>query len=199
MSTDNIIEHQFLHSNFFLPTWRVHTLVLGTFNPVCGTNTDYFYGRIQNNFWRTIEKLHNLDNNWFQDNYERKQKFMVENEFGCTDIIKSIKKSDEVEIKEICGSGYSDQILFTIKKCTLSYHFEEIKNFILNNNVKKIINTWGKRNKPNHFKNQIIELKKFCLDNGVLYIEDCPSPSGRIRSKKQKELLYNFYELHLTK
>ncbi len=180
MISDNIIEHQFLHSNFFLPTWQVRTLVLGTFNPDCGTNTDYFYGRIHNNFWRTIEQLYNLENKWFHNNYERKLKYMTENKFGCTDIIKSIIKSDEVDEKEICGSGYKDQTLFTIKKCALTYHFQEIKSFILTNKVKKVIHTWGKRDSPSHFKNEIMEFKKFCLKNDVLYIEDCPSPSGRL-------------------
>jgi G:T/U-mismatch repair DNA glycosylase len=57
MKNENIIEHQFLNSDFYLPTWKVKTLVLGTFNPNCGQTTDYLYGRNQNNFWRTIENI----------------------------------------------------------------------------------------------------------------------------------------------
>jgi hypothetical protein len=197
MTTKNNIDHQFLNSNFFLPNWKVQTLVLGTFNPSCGEETDYFYGRCQNNFWRTIEEINNLDFRWFQNNFDRKIKFMKENEFGCADIIKSIVISDSVERKEICGSGYSDQILFTAKKCTLTYNFDEIKAFIKNKNVTKIINTWGQRESPVAFKKHIDELKTFCIQNKVLYIEECPSPSGRLRGKEHKKLLAEFYMSHL--
>jgi G:T/U-mismatch repair DNA glycosylase len=199
MSAENNIDHQFLNSKFFLPNWKMQTLVLGTFNPSCGEDTDYFYGRCQNNFWRTIEEINNLDYRWFQNNFERKLKFMKENAFGCTDIIKSIVISDGVERKAICGYGYSDQILFTAKKCTLTYHFEEIKSFIKKNNVSKIINTWGKRESPADFKKQVAELKTFCKQNNVLYIDECPSPSGRLRGKEHKKHLAEFYKLHLLK
>ena len=124
---------------------------------------------------------------------------MKENEFACTDIIKSIIISDEVEHKDICGSGYSDQILFTAKKCTLTYHFDEIKLFIKKNSVSKIINTWGKREDPAEFKKHTADLKTFCNQNNVLYIDECPSPSGRLRGKEYKKKLIELYKLHLTK
>ena len=197
MSAKNKIDHQFLDSKFFLPNWKIQTLVLGTFNPNCGEETDYFYGRCQNNFWRTIEEISNLDYRWFQNNFERKLRFMKENEFGCTDIIKSLVISDGVEKKDICGSGYSDQILFTSKKCTLTYHFEEIKSFIKKNNVSKIINTWGKRESPVYFQKHIAELKTFCKQNNAFYIDECPSPSGRLRGTEHKMRLAEFYKLNL--
>jgi hypothetical protein len=199
MSTENKINHQFLNSKFFFPNWEIQTLVLGTFNPSCGEETDYFYGRCQNNFWRTIEEISNLDYRWFQNNFERKRKFMKENEFGCADIIKSLVIIDGVKRKDFCGSGYSDQILFTAKKCTVTYQFEEIKSFIKKNNVSKIINTWGKRESPNEFKRHIIELKTFCSQNKILYIDECPSPSGRLRSEAHKKHLAKFYKSHLLK
>lgn len=199
MTSVNNIDHQFLSTKFFLPTWNVETLVLGTFNPSCGEETDYFYGRCQNNFWRTIEEVNNIDHRWFQNNFDRKLRFMKENKFGCSDIIKSIILSDAVERKNICGSGYSDQVLFTAKKCTLTYNFEEIKSFIKKNNVSKIIHTWGKRDSPNDFKKHIVDLKAFCIQNKATYIDECPSPSGRLRGKKHKEDLVKFYKLHLTK
>jgi hypothetical protein len=199
MSAENKINHQFLNSKFFFPNWKIQTLVLGTFNPSCGEETDYFYGRCQNNFWRTIEEISNLDYRWFQNNFERKLKFMKENEFGCTDIIKSLVIIDGVEKKDFCGSGYSDQILFTAKKSSLTYQFEEIKSFIKKNNVSKIINTWGKRENPNDFKRQIIELKTFCSQNKILFIDECPSPSGRFRGEAHKKHLATFYKSHLLK
>lgn len=197
MSAENKINHQFLNSNFFFPNWKIQTLVLGTFNPSCGEDTDYFYGRCQNKFWRTIEEISNRDYRWFQNNFERKLKFMKENEFGCTDIIKSLVIINGVERKDFCGSGYSDQILFTAKKCTLTYQFEEIKSFIKINNVSKIINTWGKLKGPADFKKHLVELETFCNQNKISYINDCPSPSGRLRSKEHKIHLAEFYKSNL--
>ena len=199
MGTKNKIDHQFLGSKFFLPNWKIQTLVLGTFNPSCGEETDYFYGRCQNNFWRTIEEISNLDYRWFQNNFERKLKFMKENEFGCTDIIKTLVISDLVEQKDICGSGYSDQFLFTAKKCTLTYNFQEIKLFIKEHNVSRILHTWGKRETPALFKNHIDDFKVFCEQNNVLFFDECPSPSGRLRGKEHKINLAAFYKSHLLK
>lgn len=197
MNKQNYIEHQFLNEKFFIPTWKIKTLVLGTFNPSCGEKTDYFYGRYQNNFWRTIENIYNLENAWFQDNLVRKLNFMKQNEIGCTDIIKSLTFSDKVEREDICGTGYRDQILFTKYKCTLTYNFEDIKKFIKKSNVNKIIHTWGKRDKLNEFKNQLNDLKLFCSQNGISFINDCPSPSGRFKSQTHKEKLIDFYRKHL--
>lgn len=199
MICKELIEHQFLHSDFFLPTWKIKTLVLGTFNPNCGEKTDYFYGRCFNNFWRVIEEINNLDHRWFQNSYKRKLKFMKENEFGCTDIIKSLLLTDEIYRKEVCGSGYSDSIIFTKKKCKLNYHLDEIKFFIQNNNVEKIIHTWGKRNNPSNFKNLKNDFKAYCSKKSIELIDNCPSPSGRLRGKIHKDELTEFYKLHLTK
>jgi hypothetical protein len=124
---------------------------------------------------------------------------MIENEFGCTDIIKSLVLLKGVERKDFCGSGYSDQILFTAKKCTITYQFEEIKSFIKKNNVSKIINTWGQRKSPNEFKRHIIELKKFCDQYKILYIDGCPSPSGRLKGEEHKKNLATFYKSQLLK
>lgn len=199
MNTSNTIEHKFLNSDFFLPTWDIETLVLGTFNPSCGEETDYFYGRCQNNFWRTIEEINSLKYRWFQNNFDRKLKFMKDNKFGCSDIIKSLVLTDKSYRDEICGKGYSDQTLFTAKKCKLTYHFEEIKEFIKKNNLNKIIYTWGKRENPVYFKCQINSLKDFCKQHDVVLIEDCPSPSGRIKGKEHRTRLIEFYKKYLIK
>ncbi|MDC0956594.1 hypothetical protein OAS44_01840 [Flavobacteriaceae bacterium] len=194
-----MIVHKFLNSDFFLPTWDIETLVLGTFNPSCGEETDYFYGRCQNNFWRTIEEINGTKYRWYQNNLERKMQVMKDNKFGCTDIIKSIELKDESYKNEICGKGYSDQNLFTKKKFTLVYNFDKIKSFIKKNNVLKIINTWGKRENPLNFKNYVGDLKIFCDQNNILFIEKCPSPSGRIRGKEHKIRLIEFYKTHIIK
>lgn len=194
MNSNKLIEHKFLHSQFLFPTWEIHTLVLGTFNPKCGEITDYYYGRSKNNFWRTLEELHNFENMWFQDRLDRKMDFMTNHKFGCTDIIGSILKFESTDENEICGSGYSDQVLFTAKKCSINYQFDDIKHYLSTNNVKRIINTWGKRNTPRLFREQLFKFKEFCISNNIEYVENCPSPSGRFRSRKHRELLLDFYK-----
>lgn len=193
------IEHQFLKSEVFLPNWEIDTLVLGTFNPICGEKTDYFYGRCRNNFWRTLEEIHDLDYMWFHNVYGRKLDFMKINKFGCTDIIESILVQKYVNKKEFCGSGYSDKVIFTKKKCRVKYNFDEIKSFLINNKVTKVIHTWGKRNNPVEFRNHLSDFKTYCSKNYIEFIEECPSPSGRLRGKEHKEELIRFYKLHLTK
>ena len=137
-----IIKHQFINESFFFPYWEIDTLVLGTFNPSCGKKTDYFYGRSSNNFWRTIERILGLDFCHTQNIFENKLNIMKQHKFGCIDIIKEIHIKDIDKEKLICGSGYSDQVLFTQKNCKIEYQFEEIKKFIINKNntsLKSII------------------------------------------------------------
>jgi hypothetical protein len=193
----NIIDHQFLKKDYFFPYWEIDALVLGTFNPSCGEKTDYFYGRCRNNFWRAIEELFELDYMYFQNDLERKLEFMRNNKFGCTDVIRFINKSDTVNEQKICGSGYSDQILFNGKNCSITYQFDEIRTFLLHIKVKRIITTWGKRNGPSQFKSHLNELSKFCEQNEILFIRNCPSPSGRLRGKKHKDELLKFYNDNL--
>ena len=50
-----IIEHQFLHSEYFFPKWNVNTLFVGTFNPICGEQLDYYYRRKFNGFWKILK------------------------------------------------------------------------------------------------------------------------------------------------
>lgn len=188
------INHQFLNHGFFLPNWRIETLVLGTFNPECGEITDYFYGRKRNRFWRAIEALAGKENNYFQNNLNRKKNVMEDYKFGCTDIIKSIKINENYK-NSVCGNGYSDGALFTLREVEATYQFEEIKKYLLSNNVKKVINTWGMRKNPKIFLNQVNDLETFCNEHQIIFIRNCPSPSPRARNKFN--ILLNFYREHI--
>lgn len=197
MGTNINIDHQFLEGEFFFPNWKINTLVLGTFNPNCGEKTDYFYGRCRNNFWRTIENILNMEYMFLHNNFEEKLKVMVEKKFGCVDVIKSITLTENTKPELICGRGYSDQVLFNRQKCLITYQFEEIKNFISENKVKKVINTWGGRDAPKAFKILIDNIQKYCETNDIVFIRKCPSPSGRLGGKDHKEDLLNFYKNNL--
>ena len=114
--------------------------------------------------------------------------------FGCTDIIKCIKINENYR-NRICGNGYTDSALFTLREVTATYHFEEIKMYLISNKVKKVINTWGKRNNPNIFLNQINDLERFCIENEIIFIRNCPSPSPR--AGNNFNILLNFYREHI--
>lgn len=188
------IPHQFKNSDYFLPNWPIKTLVLGTFNPACGQPTDYFYGRRSNNFWRAIECVEGKEKFFYQDNFSRKLKTMSALKFGCTDIISSVKIDSLVKDK-ICGKGYSDSILFTQKYVEPRYEFEGIKQFIAQRRVQKVIHTWGKRQSPQKLFHQIKDLELFCEKNGILFIKNSPSPSGRLKNNMPE--LITFYKEHL--
>lgn len=199
MDNNKKIGHQFLKEEFFFPNWEVETLIIGTFNPNCGEKTDYYYGRCRNNFWRIIEKILHLKYMSLQNSFEEKLKIMSQEKFGCADIIQSIILMENTKPELICGSGYSDQVLFNQQKCSITYQFEDIKVLIKEKKVKKIINTWGLRDKPKLFVNNIDDLQNFCELRNISFIRKCPSPSGRLRSANHKEELLNFYKEQLFK
>jgi G:T/U-mismatch repair DNA glycosylase len=194
---NNVIEHQFIKEEYFFPNWNIETLILGTFNPKCGEKVDYYYGRCRNNFWRIFEEISNLDYMYFHNNYERKAEYMGKYKFGCTDVIKAIELRSFENKKIICGQGYSDQKLFNKRICKTMFQFSEIKSFLSNNTVTKIINTWGNKNGPIDFINEINSLKSFCDKNDIEFIKYCPSTSGRLRGKENKLNLIEFYNKHL--
>jgi len=119
---------------------------------------------------------------------------MEKHKFGCTDIIKSIKINENYRNK-VCGNGYSDSALFILREVIATYQFEEIKNYLINNKIKKVINTWGMRNNPNIFKNQVNDLEVFCNEHEIIFIRNCPSPSPR--SGNNFNILLNFYREHI--
>ena len=188
------INHQFLNQAFFFPYWKIDTLVLGTFNPECGEIVDYFYGRSRNRFWRAIEIITGNENYYFQNNFGQKERVMSNYRFGCTDIIKYVE-IEKYYRDRICGNGYSDSALFTMIHVDITYQFDEIKNYLIANNVKKVINTWGARNNPNVFVQHIDDLENFCLENGISFVRICPSPSPRARNNMN--VILNFYRVHL--
>lgn len=188
-----MISHQFLNKNFFFPNWKINTLVLGTFNPSCGEKTDYYYGRKKNMFWKSIAIALQLNENYFLNNLKNKLDIMSKYGFGCTDIIKSIS-TNTTHRDKICKS-YSDDDLFTIKHVKIEYQFEKIKEYILQNKVGCVINTWGKRKSPIEFINRINDFENFCILSNVNYEKYGLSPSPR--SKNTKEYLVEYYKKRL--
>ena len=198
------INHQFLNKSFFIPTWECKTLVLGTFNPEYGKKVNYFYGRCENHFWKTISLIENQVEQYYHSiitlNCDKHFTLMREKKFGCIDIICSVqcKESDK---ESICGEGFRDKNLFK-KSIEKVYNFENIKDYINKyNTVTKIINTVGDRftkPKPNEFKKKLNDFKNFCEKKKINFI-DCHSASAHAvnTGKTKEEDLCKLYKEHL--
>lgn len=172
-----IIEHQFLHSEYFFPNWKVNILFIGTFNPICGEQLDYYYRRSSNGFWKILKHYDENEIYNFTD-FNHLKSFMIDNKFGCVDVIRSVSFPD-VDRPKICGKGYTDNNLFKTKLYSREYNFEQIKKFILDNKVKNVFTTWGCRDNPKEFRNLLIDFQSFCDTNRILYVQ-LISPSGRM-------------------
>ena len=134
------------------------TLVLGSFNPYNpnGNNTDFYYGRCSNYFWKIIAELEGKDEQYYFNSLEKKLETM--NEYSFLDLIASIEitseKEDEKHIHDFVAnkifSGYSDSKLFTS-----STTFKKQKIFVQRNynsqilellrtgRIRKVIHTLG--------------------------------------------------------
>ena len=195
------INHQLLSKEYFIPNWECNTLFLGTFNPAGGEEVNYFYGRNSNNFWKAISKLFNKQedghfHNLMVSNFCKFKQFMIDNKFGCVDIIRSVVVNIDCE-ENITGKGYSDQNLFNMTHVARNYNFEEIENYIINKEtVTTIINTVGQRfdnMQPKELKIQLTKFKNFCKVNNINYIENCPSVSGWISGEDNLNKIIEFY------
>jgi hypothetical protein len=171
------VEHQFLNTPYFFPNWEVDTIFLGTFNPICGESLDYYYRRSSNGFWKIMKRYNSKKYSDFPD-FEGLMEFMTFKRFGCVDVIRKVTFPDFDKIK-ICGKGYSDGNLFTVKNYMREYNFERIKNFLNERKIINVFSTWGYRTQPNEFLYLVTDFKRYCSQNGVRFTE-LMSPSGRV-------------------
>ena len=103
---------------------------------------------------------------------------MIDKKFGCVDIIRNVSFPD-IDKPKICGTGYTDNNLFKTKHYSREYNFEQIKKFLLLNEVKNVFTTWGCRDNPKEFRNLLSDFHFFCNSNGIFYGQ-LNSPSGRM-------------------
>ncbi len=190
------VKHQFIDMAFFTPNWKAEILVLGTFNPSCGEQVDYFYGRNRNKFWKAIRLTFKSSENSLTT-LEDKLSFLRKHQIACMDMIQKVIVNDPTKVNDLIN-GYSDQKLFggiRDKSLERVYNTQNIKNYLEKFEPKKVLHTWGNRNNPVEFRNEITELKQFCKIKKILFIDDCPSPSNR--SRTTVELISRFYTKHI--
>lgn len=172
------INHQFINKEYFFPNWDVNKLFIGTFNPECGEPLDYYYRRKSNGFWRILNKYNLSPTDLIDLEFSNLKKFMSTKKMGCIDVIKSVSFPDK-DKEKICGNGYTDSNLFTVKNYEKEYNFEKLKDYIKEKEVKYIFSTWGNRCNPKEFGEKVLDLQNFCFLNGVNFIP-LNSPSGRL-------------------
>ena len=134
------IRHQFENEDWFVPDWKLRVLILGTFNPECGDPVAYFYGRKKNQLWHLVSYYRGIE--LHPNHGDDFLSVLKEEGIACMDLIRSIRVSEERK-GEICGKGYSDQMLFRGTN-QRTYMTEEILDVIERNPGVCVLSTWGK-------------------------------------------------------
>lgn len=170
------INHQFHDKDFFIPSWKIKYLFLGTFNPNEGEKVNYFYSRKTNLLWPTLSKIFNDELNPEKLDFFEKLKF---HKIACMDLILSIDIND-VDKKYIIGKGYSDFKIInnSVKRV---YNTENILSVINKNLDIQLYSTWGNGSNLKDWKNEITKLPTFTKLVS-------PSRAARVPRGENKEL-----------
>ena len=167
------IEDKWLNEKVMKLLYNANTLVLGSFNPNNqGNNTDFYYGRCSNFFWKTIADIEGKNEQFYFNNLQNKLLAMEEHSFCFLDLIDSIEISTDSSdpsllrdfVRNKIYTGYSDSVLFTsntnykknkvyIKRTYNKLVIEVLKN----GNIKKVIHTLGNSAISKGFKTKPVE------------------------------------------
>jgi hypothetical protein len=147
------ISHQFQQADFYIPTWEVKHLFLGTFNPSGGEAVPYYYGRSKNQLWPLLSKIfgETLDPN-AQGFFDLLRKHKI----ACIDVIDSVT-AEEKRMDTITGKGYKDTAIIN-GKVFRSYNTTAILNSIANNPGVRVYSTWGKGSNLKAWRNEVNQL-----------------------------------------
>ena len=179
--------HQFYNEDFFIPSWDIKYLFLGTFNPNEGEKTNYFYSRKTNLLWPTLSKIFNDELNPKKLDFFEKLKF---HRIACMDLISSIDIKD-VDKKYIIGKGYSDSKIInnSVKRV---YNTENIKSVINKNLDVQLYSTWGNGSNLNDWNNEINKLPPITKLVS-------PSRAARVPKGEKKELfVFNNWKKNIS-
>jgi hypothetical protein len=150
----------------------VKTLILGSFNPYNpnGNNTDYYYGRSSNYFWKVVASLLYKEKDYFTDNCKRKLEVMEHYKFCFLDVISSINitspNNNDLIVNQFVNehifTDFTDSKLFTTKHkeagVTVQRQYNaEIIDSIEELSIKKVIHTMGQNTINLNFKTKPLE------------------------------------------
>jgi hypothetical protein len=139
--------------------YNSNTLILGSFNPNNqGNNTDFYYGRCSNFFWKTIADIEGRNEQYYCNNIQNKFEAMEKHSFCFLDLIDSIeissKSSDSNIVQDFVQNkiytGYSDSVLLTsntkYKNNTVGVkrtYNKLVLDVLKNGTFEKVIHTLG--------------------------------------------------------
>jgi hypothetical protein len=182
------------------------TLILGSFNPFNPfnkENTDYYYGRNTNHFWKSIARNLKLEEDYFLNNLSRKIETMNKFHFCFYDVVDYLEINCEDEssrdsfIKDNIYTNFYDSVVF--KQKTRNYPIIEIKRhynrsiieLLKSNSFKKVIHTMGnntidekmktickeKALRESGFQGFINEIGRICESRNITFVMKSFSPS----------------------
>ncbi len=222
------IEDNWLNEKVTKLLYNSKTLVLGSFNPNNqGNNTDFYYGRCSNYFWKVIADIEGKKEQYYCNSIQNKIEAMEKHSFCFLDLIDSIeissKSSDSNIIKDFVQNkiytGYSDSVLFTsntsYRKNKVSVkrtYNKSVIDVLKNGTVKKVVHTLGNSTISKEFNTKPIE--KAMGNEGfqgywnsllnskksIDFIEESYSPSAyavRRLGEKNYSKMKSWFETHL--
>ena len=148
-------------------------LVLGSFNPHNpNSNTDFYYGRYSNFFWKIIAQIECKNELYYFNNLQKKIELMEQYSFCFLDLIDSIQisstETDSCIIDDFIESkiytGYSDSVLFT-SNTKFNCHTLNIQrsynkmvfDVLDNGNITKVVHTLGNSRISEQFRTKPVE------------------------------------------
>lgn len=166
--------HQFLSEEFFIPTWKVKYLFLGTFNPAGGEKVNYFYGRESNYTWKILSEIFETNfNPYLKSDLDIFINFLKSKGIACMDIIREVSfDENNYDSRKVQGQGYKDSNIIN-KKVARIYNTSAIIAIIKANPAIRVFSTWGN---GSDFKEWQIEIGKI---NNVINLKS-PSRAARV-------------------
>jgi G:T/U-mismatch repair DNA glycosylase len=169
-----ITKHQFINSDFFIPSWEVQHLFIGTFNPQNGQQVPYFYGRPRNQTWPLLSKIFGETMNPQSGDFFQ---LIKKHRIACMDMIKSVEAPDSLLV-HINGQGFSDSKIINTE-VQRTYNTDSILTIICSNPGAKVYTTWGK---GSTLKNWVLEIER--IPNRIQLVS--PSMAARVPKGNQK-------------
>ena len=184
-----LIPHQLYNQPYFIPSWQVRYLFLGTFNPLGGETVPYFYGR-SSNTWKILSEIFGEDLLPWKS---------VPNQFmerinllgiACMDMIASVS-APEGDLPFILGKGYSDSKIIN-NHVQRNYNTSKVLEVIKKNPGVQVFTTWGKGSCLNEW---VFEINKIPQKTNLV----SPSPMARVpKGEKKYDYMFKDWKIKIN-
>ena len=167
------IENNWMDEKVTNLLYNSNKLVLGSFNPYNpSNNTDFYYGRCSNFFWKIIAQIEGKNEQHYCNNLQLKIEAMEKYSFCFLDLIDSIEISSsnadsqliEDFVENKIYTGYSDSVLFTAntayKNTTIKVertYNKLVLDVLEKGKINKVVHTLGNTRISEQFKTNPVE------------------------------------------